>query len=390
MSISDCALASWRKATSRGSALLFAVVLVLWSAAAAAQTFTLTLQPNTIPAGTSGQPYSQQITAVGGNGSYMFSTSGLPTGITLTSGGLLSGTAPASSSTPFTITAVDSDGNSGFRPYTLTVGMAGGITISPASPLPDATKGVFYSQTLTTPSGSTGGNNFTLTGGALPAGVTLSSGGVISGTPSVGGPFNFTVSVIDNSGDTGTKNYDLNVIVPIIVNPATLPNGTAGTPYNQTVTASGGTAPYTFAVTAGALPTGLAVNTGTGAITGTPTTPGPYSFTITATDAGASTGNRAYNVTINAAPLTVDPASLPSGQVGTAYNQTVVASGGVARTATRSSRAGCRPGLFSTPAPAPSPARRAPAAPSTSPSRRPTRSPTPARARIPSRSAPTR
>jgi uncharacterized protein YhjY with autotransporter beta-barrel domain len=331
MSISDCALASWRKASNRGSALLLGFVLVLWSAAAAAQTFTLTLQPNTIPAGTENTAYSQLITAVGGNAPYTFAlTSGtLPTGLILDSNGLLHGTPTTPASGTFTITATDSTSNTGFRPYNFSIGTAGGLTINPGS-LPAGTVGIAYNQTVTA-SGGNGSYTYSISAGSLPAGLSLNTGtGAITGTPSAGGTANFTVSAIDTNGNTGSRNLSINIIVPITVNPATLPNGTAGTPYNQTVTASGGTAPYTFAVTAGSLPTGLALNGGTGAITGTPTTPGPYSFTITATDANSNTGNRAYNVTINAAPLTVDPTSLPSGEVGTAYNQAVVASGGVA------------------------------------------------------------
>ncbi len=332
MSISDCALASWRKASSRGSALLFAVVLVLWSAAAAAQTFTLTLLPVNLTSGTRNVFYSQQITAVGGNGNYTYSLKpgdSLPPGLTFDSSGLLSGTPTSANNYTFTLEAVDNGGGAGNRPYTFSVGTPGGITIHPASPLPDGTLNVPYNQTLTTTGGSGTGNNFSITGGALPAGLTLSAGGVISGTPGAGGPFSFTASVTDSAGNTGSQLYNLNIIVPITVNPATLPNGTVGTPYNQTVTASGGTAPYNFTVPPGTLPTGLGLIASTGAITGTPTTPGTYNFTITATDANSNTGNRAYSVTINAAPLTINPTSLPAGQVGTAYNQTVVASGGV-------------------------------------------------------------
>lgn len=89
------------------------------------------------------------------------------------------------------------------------------------------------------------------------------------------------------------------VVCPAItVNPATLPAGTAGLPYNQNVTATGGTAPYTFTVTAGSLPNGLTLNPATGAITGTPTTTGPFNVTITATDATSCTGSRTYSITI--------------------------------------------------------------------------------------------
>lgn len=124
------------------------------------------------------------------------------------------------------------------------------------------------------------------------------------------------------------------IICPVItVNPATLPNGNVGTAYNQTVSGSGGTAPYTFAVTSGTLPTGLVLNGATGAITGTPTTVGTFNFTITATDANGCPGSRAFTIVIAAAAcpvITLSPPTLPPGSVGLFYSQTISASGGTA------------------------------------------------------------
>ncbi len=113
----------------------------------------------------------------------------------------------------------------------------------------------------------------------------------------------------------------------ITVNPATLPNGTVGVAYSQTVSATGGTGSYTFSVSAGSLPAGLSLNAATGAITGTPTTAATSNFTITATDGSGATGSRAYSVTMNAG-VAVNPATLPNGTVGVAYSQTVSATGG--------------------------------------------------------------
>jgi hypothetical protein len=121
-------------------------------------------------------------------------------------------------------------------------------------------------------------------------------------------------------------------VCPIItVNPATLPNGAVGTAYNQTVSASGGTAPYVFSLSSGTLPTGLSLNGATGAITGSPTTAGTFTFTITARDANGCTGSRQYEVTI-ASPgcpaITLTPTTLPPGTTFAPYSQQITASGG--------------------------------------------------------------
>src|SRR5580704_7694553 len=137
-----CPWQALSRAVARAGAAAMTLAL-LASHPVVAQTFTLTLQPNTIPSGTQNQPYSQTISAVGGNAPYTFAvTSGsLPAGITLTSGGLLSGTATTPNNYTFTITATDIDGNTGFRPYAFSVGTQGALSLSPAS-LPNGTQNV--------------------------------------------------------------------------------------------------------------------------------------------------------------------------------------------------------------------------------------------------------
>jgi len=313
-------------------ALAFAALIAI-TAAAAAQTFTLTLQPNTIPAVTQGVAYNQQITAVGGNANYSLAvTSGaLPAGITLTGAAgnwALSGTSNNPGSYSFTITATDIDGNTGFRPYTMSIGTAGGLAISPAS-LPNGTINVSYSQTVTA-SGGNGSYTFTLSSGTLPNGVTLSSGGVISGTPTNGGTFNITVGVSDTNGNTGSRSYTLRIGTnSLTVTPASLPNGSQGTPYSTSVGASGGSGSYTFSISSGSLPSGLSMDAA-GNITGTPTGTGPSTFTVRAVDTFNNFGTRQYTVTIGSNILTLSPNSLPGATVGTGYSQTVTASGGTA------------------------------------------------------------
>ena len=85
----------------------------------------------------------------------------------------------------------------------------------------------------------------------------------------------------------------------ITLSPATLPDGNVGSAYNQTIVATGGTAPYTYAVSSGTLPSGLTLDSATGVISGTPDTAGTSNFNITATDNVGCTGTKSYSITIN-------------------------------------------------------------------------------------------
>ncbi len=113
----------------------------------------------------------------------------------------------------------------------------------------------------------------------------------------------------------------------ITIDLSSLPDGTVGTSYSQAVTASGGADPYTFAVTSGALPTGLSLNSSSGAVTGTPTVNDTFDFTITATDADTNTGTRDYTLVISADTVNLDD-TLPDGTANTAYTGAVTASNG--------------------------------------------------------------
>jgi large repetitive protein len=146
-----------------------------------------------------------------------------------------------------------------------------------------------------------------------------------------GGSFSFTIRATDANGNIGSRAYNVNIGTnSLTLNPATLPSGTQGTAYNQTETATGGTAPYTYAIVAGALPAGLSLNTSTGTITGTPSASGPFNFTIRATDANGNIGSRAYTLNIGTNSLTLTPATLPNAPQGSPYSQTITASGGTA------------------------------------------------------------
>jgi len=294
---------------------------------------TITVNPASLPNPVAATTYSQTVTATGGATPYTFSlTAGaLPGGITLASGGTLSGTSHAVGTYNFTVTGTDANGQSGSRAYAVTVA-APVLTLTPAAGMLNATYGTAYSQTFTT-SGGSGSFSYALTG-ALPAGITF-SGGTLSGTPTAPGSYPITVTAIDTVL-TGTgapfsvaQNYTLNVPAPtIVLNPTTLPNPVAGTAYGQTVTATGGATPYTFSVTAGALPAGIALASG-GTLSGTSHAVGTYNITITATDGFGHTGSHAYTVAIAAPALTLTPATgILTAPYGAAYTQAFTTSGG--------------------------------------------------------------
>jgi hypothetical protein len=163
------------------------------------------------------------------------------------------------------------------------------ITLGPPL-LANGTVGTAYSQTITA-SGGTAPYTFAVVSGTLPAGVVMSTAGVLSGTPTTAGTSPFIVRATDANSCTADLPTAIAIspdTCPVItLAPATIPNGFVGTPFSQTLTASGGTAPYTFAMISGALPTGVAltsVSTSIGLLSGTPTTNGSYAFTLRVTD----------------------------------------------------------------------------------------------------------
>lgn len=163
----------------------------------------------------------------------------------------------------------------------------------------EATTGSAYSQTVAA-SGGTGTLTFSLDAGALPAGLTLASNGAITGTPTTVGSSTFTVMVTDANNQTATQQLTIDVAAPVDITTTSLPGGTIGSSYSQTVAATGGTGSYTFALASGSLPAGLSLNTSTGAMTGTPTATGTSNFSVTATDTAGRTDTQALSITVNA------------------------------------------------------------------------------------------
>ncbi len=303
---------------------------------------TITINPatiaNTTPGSTVNVPFSQ----VGGTGTFTYThTSGtLPPGLSVT-GGALTGTVGAPGSYTFTITGTSTNGCTGTRTYTVIVACPT-LSLSPGV-LPTGNVNVPFSQVITV-TGSSNTFTYTVTSGSLPAGVTLNTNGTLSGTPTASGTFTFTITATDIYGCTTSTVYNW-VISPcpvITLNPNTLPNGAPGTAYSQTITQTGGTNPTTYAVISGALPPGLTLATG-GGLTGTPTTPGTYTFTVQSTSVGGCIGSQTYTIIITCPTITLSPGTLPVDTVGTAYNETITQTGSLGSTFTYTVSSGSLP-----------------------------------------------
>jgi hypothetical protein len=277
-----------------------------------------------------GAAYSQTLAAAGGTPPYTWTVSAgaLPAGLTLNAAGVLSGTpTQACASCSFTARVADSIGAAATKPFALSVTAA--LAITTTSPLPGGMVGAAYSQTLAA-TGGTPPYTWTVSAGSLAAGLTLSTAGVLSGTPTQAcASCSFTVRVADSLGTAATKPFALSVTAALaITTPSPLPGGTVGAAYSQTLAAGGGTAPYTWTVSAGALPAGLTLNAA-GVLSGTPTQAcASCSFTVRVADSLGTAATKPSALTVTAALAITTPSPLPGGTVGAAYSQTLAAIGG--------------------------------------------------------------
>jgi hypothetical protein len=287
----------------------------------------LVITTSSLPAGTVGTAYTATtLAATGGTPPYTWFASGLPSGLSISSAGVISGTPTAAGSFSVTVQATDSAQVTATKAYSVTVAAAAvPLSITTQAPLAGGEVGVAYTQAFA----ATGGTPpYTWSASGLPSGLSISSAGIISGTPTASGSFPVTVQATDSAKATATKAFTITVAAALTITTATLPNGAVGTAYTATtLAATGGTPPYTWS--ASGLPSGLSISSA-GVISGTPAVAGSFSVTLKVTDSAQATATQAFTITITAA-LTITTASPLSGAtVGIAYNQALVLAGGAA------------------------------------------------------------
>jgi hypothetical protein len=193
--------------------------------------------------------------------------------------------------------------------------------------LPTGTVGTVYSYSVPV-SGGTPPYVWSVSG-TLPAGLTLSTKGVISGTPVAVGTTGFTLSVTDSEAVPAgvAANFSLTIQGGLTVSTTTLPAGTVGVSYTATLTASGGITPYTWSLPGGGLPPGLNLSS-TGVISGTPTATGTFSFGVQVDDSEPSGQVAQGELTITVSAIGITTQSLPAAAINVPYSQTLAAVGG--------------------------------------------------------------
>jgi hypothetical protein len=171
----------------------------------------LNITPAALPTGTLGVTFNQTLTGSGGTAPYSFTiiSGAPPTALALSSSGAFSGAATQAGNFTFTVMVTDATGCTGTKGYTLIISGCPAITVNPAS-LPASTAFTFYSQNITA-SGGASPYSFNVSAGTLPAGLTLTAGGLLSGAPTIAGTFNVTLRATDKGACFAERPYTLTI-----------------------------------------------------------------------------------------------------------------------------------------------------------------------------------
>ncbi|WP_237155079.1 putative Ig domain-containing protein [Oryzibacter oryziterrae] len=258
---------------------------------------TLVLSPTTLLDGTEGVAYAQDISASRGTSPYTYEVSvgTLPAGMSLSSGGRLSGTPSSEGDYSFTVAATDSYGATGTQNYS--------VNIADGSPSVSAVHAVVDANSTSNTIALDISGTYTSVDvfSAASHGTASASGTTITYTPTVGyaGSDSFTYTATNDYGTSSTATVAVTVTAPTLtLSPSSLDGGMVGDYYSAQLTAGGGTAPYSFALAdGGALPDGLILRSD-GSIAGVPSSTGNFTFTVTVTDAQEFTASQEYTISV--------------------------------------------------------------------------------------------
>jgi hypothetical protein len=271
-----------------------------------------------------GLSYGQQLEATGGSGPYswLLAAGSLPSGLTLTPSGAISGTPAAPGTSSVQIRVTDSRGRTATADFSLSVIQTLAMQ---TETLPEGVAGSGYSVEFQAVGGR-GAHTWTLTPGDGAGWLSISSTGQLSGTPSTQGTSTVTVAVGDESGQQATRHFIISVLDPISVAAITLPTATQGRVYLVQLVATGGDGLFNWELEGNTLPAGMSLGS-VGDLAGTPEEAGTFTFTAWVTDRGGRTAQGTLTLHVERAP-TIQTISLPPGEPGTPYAAQLSATGG--------------------------------------------------------------
>lgn len=287
---------------------------------------SITITPTTLPGGTTGSAYGPVTFSQSGGAPpivWNLASGTLPSGMSFSAAGTLSGTPTQSGSFPLIVRATDSNGCSGTRSVSLDISCPG-LSINPAS-LADGVRGTAYGPVSFTLTGGSAPVSWDLAAGSLPNGMTFTAAGVLSGTPTQSGSFNITFRGSDSSSCIATQAITLQINQAPQITSANNTAFSVGSAGSFTVTATGMPSP-TFSATG--VPGWASFSTTTGVLSGTPpsVSPSSYSITFTAMNGVAPNDVQSFTLNITEAPVFTS-ASSTTFTVGQAGSFTVTASG---------------------------------------------------------------
>ena len=309
--------------------LLLVVALATTSCGTLAQANGAQNTPNNLnlygnlPAGTVSESYNAVLAVGGGKFPYHFSvkTGALPPGISLNpTTGSFSGKPTSAGAFSFEVIVTDSP-NLDQGNKTFVINVSGGastvkVSVSPASATLVSNQKQQFTATVSGTSNT--GVQWSATAGSVDASGLFTA-------PTVTAPTNLVVKATSNADASKSSNVAITVDPvsnqALKITTANLPQGQQGDVYSEAFSATGGTAPYVWSISAGTPPAGIAMN-GNGDFAGMPTTPGTSSFTVTVKDAAAKTATGNFSVTVVAGGNFDGPAELPRVTVPSAMSDT--------------------------------------------------------------------